>query len=292
MLHIIIHTLPYEMNALEQTMIQLKRNSKYLTPDQKVRIEVVLNANLVDWKQSKINLGFFAENYNKIIRINEDWAECILRIDTINEILGCNDLRRQTFRKTDAEYVMYLDTDVIFNDTLLARIFFSINTIPEEYFILTPQITRLWDTTWDKISNEKFFNEEASHHNYFSRDPYKSTWDNNDVSLKVIDGFKFAGWGTVIPTKLGKFIDIPNALGPYGLDDTYIMFACDIMNKHNYNVKQYVIEGEIVCENNLFSLPYFKEFIILIDKKSEYTEQAHNNFNSELNKFNERLINR
>jgi hypothetical protein len=64
MLHIIIHTLPYELNALEQTLIQLKRSSKYLTSNEKVRIEVLLNTNLVDWSTSALTLNFFSSAYS------------------------------------------------------------------------------------------------------------------------------------------------------------------------------------------------------------------------------------
>ena len=35
MIHIIIHALPYELNALEQTLIQLKRSSQYLNENHK-----------------------------------------------------------------------------------------------------------------------------------------------------------------------------------------------------------------------------------------------------------------
>jgi hypothetical protein len=292
MLHIIIHTLPYELNALEQTLVQLKRSSKYLSSNEKVRIEVLLNANLIDWSSSNLSLNFFSSAYHNLVKINEDWAECVLRIDTENKFLGCNDLRRYTLRNTDADYVMYLDTDIIFNDTMLRRVFDSLSIISDEYFILTPQLTRMWDTTWDVVSNEKFFNEEATHENYFNRDPYKATFNNSEVNLKPISGFKFAGWGTIIPSKLGRFIDIPDSLGSYGLDDTFIMFACDIMNKHGYNVKQYVIEGELVIENNKFRLEYFKDLLTLIDRKEEFKQIANSNFQPELIKFHERLTNR
>ena len=64
MVHIIIHTLPYELNALEQTLIQLKRSSQYLNENHKVRIEVLLNMNLVNWNLSKIGRWFFKRLWN------------------------------------------------------------------------------------------------------------------------------------------------------------------------------------------------------------------------------------
>jgi len=292
MIHIIIHTLPYELNALEQTLIQLKRSSHYLNENHRVRIEVLLNTNLVNWNLSKIGLWFFEDAYHKLIKLNEDWAECVLRIDDSASFLGCNDLRRHTIRTTDADYIMYLDTDVIFNDTFLRRVFDSIEIATNPLSIITPQLTRMWDTTWDIVSNESFFNEEANHENYFNRDPYKAVQFRGDVNLKPIQEFKFAGWGTTISTKLARLIDIPDDLGPYGLDDTFIMCGCEILKRHNIHPQQYVIENEIVIENNKFRLEYFKDFLTLIDRKEEFTKHAHNNFQFELIKLDEKLTNR
>jgi hypothetical protein len=292
MLHIIIHTLPYELNALEQTLIQLKRSSQYLNENHKVRIEVLLNMNLVNWNLSKLGRWFFEAAFHQLIKLNEDWAECVLRIDDVAQFLGCNDLRRYTIRTTDADYIMYLDTDVVFNDTFIRRVFDSIEAATNPLCIITPQLTRMWDTTWDIVSNENFFNEEANHENYFNRDPYKAVQFRAEVNLKPIQGFKFAGWGTTISTKLARLIDIPDTLGPYGLDDTFIMYGCEILKKHNIHPQQYVIENELVIENNKFRLEYFKDLLTLIDRKEEFTKAANNNFQSELIKLNERLTNR
>jgi hypothetical protein len=57
-------------------------------------------------------------------------------------------------------------------------------------------------------------------------------------------------------------------------------------------IQQYVIENEIVIENNKFKLEYFKDFLILIDRKEEFTKQAHNNFQAELIKLDEKFTNR
>jgi hypothetical protein len=187
---------------------------------------------------------------------------------------------------------MYLDTDVVFNDTFIRRVFDSIEAVTNPLCIITPQLTRMWDTTWDVVSNESFFNEEANHENYFNRDPYKAVQFRAEVNLKPIQEFKFAGWGTTISTKLARLIDIPDALGPYGLDDTFIMYGCEILKKHNIHPQQYVIENELVIENNKFRLEYFKDLLTLIDRKEEFTKNANNNFQSELIKLNERLTNR
>jgi hypothetical protein len=70
------------------------------------------------------------------------------------------------------------------------------------------------------------------------------------------------------------------------------MYGCEILKKHNIHPQQYVIENELVIENNKFRLEYFKDLLTLIDRKEEFTKAANNNFQSELIKLNERLTNR
>jgi hypothetical protein len=70
------------------------------------------------------------------------------------------------------------------------------------------------------------------------------------------------------------------------------MYGCEILKRHNIHPQQYVIENEIVIENNKFRLEYFKDFLTLIDRKEEFTKHAHNNFQSELIKLDEKFTNR
>ena len=59
MIQILIHTLPHEIDQLEQLLIRLKYNSNYLINDEKILVDVVLNCNLVDWNTSILPKSFF-----------------------------------------------------------------------------------------------------------------------------------------------------------------------------------------------------------------------------------------
>jgi hypothetical protein len=287
MIGIIIHILPQEIDQLEQTLTQLKKSSKY-TGDTKYLVEVVLNNNLTDWKNSKINKDFFINKLKQLELFTQSWAKTDFWASNNNESLGCTDPRRACITKHKADAFIFLDVDIIFSDTLLYHMVESFNLLKdnEPYLILTPEITRLWDTTWDVITNENAFSEEANHENYFNRDPYLTTGLVGEVKLKKIDTFKFGGgWFTFLSAEILNKVSIPNELGPYYLDDTFIM-ACCINNRNpNFTPSQYVIENEVIIENNKFRYNPYKDYVTNINRKEEFIKIAQDNFNSSVVNF-------
>jgi hypothetical protein len=287
MIGIIIHILPQEIDQLEQTLTQLKKSSKY-TGDTKFLVEVVLNNNLTDWKNSKINKDFFINKLKQLELFTQSWAKTDFWASNNNESLGCTDPRRACITKHKADAFIFLDVDIIFSDTLLYHMVESFNLLKdnEPYLILTPEITRLWDTTWDVITNENAFSEEANHENYFNRDPYLTTGLVGEVKVKKIDTFKFGGgWFTFLSAEILNKVPIPNELGPYYLDDTFIM-ACCINNRNlNFTPSQYVIENEVIIENNKFRYNSYKDYVTNINRKEEFIKIAQDNFNSSVVNF-------
>lgn len=291
MIHVIIHVLPEEIDQLENLLIQLKRNSVYLPKDHGIKVEVCMNCNLVDQHASKLPIGFFSQKLFSLRNLTSSWCQADLRCEIFRVFWGCNDVRRIVVRQTEHPYIMYLDADCIFSDTMLANIYYTIKELGDSYSIVTPQTTRMWDNTWDCITSDYFMDEEASHEVYDNRDPYEAiSHDTPSVGYSALEipTFKFAGWGTTISTKLARLIDIPDSLGSYGLDDTFIMAGCQILKDNGYLVKQYVI-NQIIIENNKFRYNPYKDYIVSIDKKEEFLAKAHVNFQPELQKLYDRI---
>lgn len=285
MIHIITHILPQEIDQLEQLLIHLKKSSIYIDYNDYI-VEVVLNTKLTDWSNSKLDEQFFINKFNHLEKLTSSWCETKFEVSD-GSILGCNDIRRRALRTSKADYIMYLDADNVFSETLLFTMkeYCKLLNQNDSYDIIIPQTTRMWDTTWDIITNEDCFDEEASHDNYFNRDPYLIFKHKENTSLRLSNEFKFAGWGTTIPTKLRKVIDIPNSLGSYGVDDTFIMYVCNILKQKGYNINQWIIDGEIIIENNKFRYNPYQNYLTTINKKDEFLNQAHSNFNQELQKY-------
>jgi hypothetical protein len=279
---IVIHLLPHEIDWFEWQAKQLKIGSVYI--EDKVVIDITLNLNLVDWDKSHIPKQYFIDKFNQIKQYF-DWCQTIFEINQDNTCLGIDDKRRGSIRKYTPDNFVYLDSDIIFKPETLALLINGAKQIDDKYYIISPQIPKLWDRTWDVLANKKYINEQYGYEKQI--DPYSIlTTDYGDISLSTINIFKFGGgWFNLISSELLKFTDIPDSFGPYGIDDTYVMYCCDIMKQKGINVQQYIIQNLIIAENYKYRNNPYSQYLKISDKKDEYRKQAEDNFQIELNNF-------
>ena len=289
---LVVHILPQEIDWFEWQSKQLKQGSYYLDNDDKVLIDVTLNLNLVKWEESKIPKEYFIEKFNNIKKLY-DWADTNFIIDNDNICLGCNDKRRDSINKSISDNIIYLDADLIFNPYILKYSIDSAKIIEDEYYIVSPQIPKMWDNTWDSLVNKEFINLLPSHENYKSFDAYKISNVFNDFNLKYNNTFKMGGgWFNLISTNLLKYIKIPESLGPYGLDDTFIIECAKLMKNQNYHINQYIIENMVVAENLKYRDNLYKNYLKVIDMKDNFRENSHKVFTNEVSNFWEKIKNK
>lgn len=283
---IVVHLLPQEIDWFEWQSKQFKLGSYHLNFDDTIIIDVTLNLNLVDWGKSQLPKEFFITKFKQIEKL-WDWAQTQFIIDEENKCLGCDDKRRESIRSTTSDNILYLDSDLIFSPELLYYMVEASKNIDNDYYIISPQIPKLWDNTWDVLVNDKFINNVPSMDDYYSNDPFEIIgYDLGNICLASINGFKFGGgWFNLLSTNLLKLTDIPDSFGPYGIDDLYVMICCDFMKQKNYNIQQYVLKGTIVTENFKYRWNSYKDLLYLINKQDEFRKQAESNLNAELKKF-------
>jgi len=307
-LQVVVHVLPREIDQFER-LCNLFKESYFFVKDE---INIVLDASLnlneifVDWENSQIPKEFFIEKFNNINELHSDWThKNIFQIENSDKCLGINDKRRNSINDgLDYDYLMYLDLDVFFSHMTLVSLTQLINQIDTDYNIISPETVKLWDDSWVDLVNEKYINHD---HEFFKTiDPYsvhKLVFDNlveEKIKFRTINNVKFGGgWFNVFSKKLLKFINIPESLGSYGLDDTFVMIGANMMKQKGYDVTQYILEGTICIENNKYTLynynPYDK---FLADKSFEdkgrtfkqgLRKKSNENFELELNKFRDRI---
>ena len=285
---IVIHLLPHEIDWFEWQSKQFKLGSYYI--EDKIIIDVTLNLNLVDWNQSQLPKQFFIDKFNQI-KLLWDWAETQFIIDEENKCLGCDDKRREAIRSTTADNILYLDSDLLFRPELLSYIIEAAKSIDHEYYIISPQTVRMWDNSWDVITNKNYLNTPANMETYYANDPFEIINNSpENINLSSINQFKFGGgWFNLLSTKLLKLTDIPDSFGPYGIDDLYVMICCGLMKQKGYNVQQYVLDGSIVIENFKYRWNPYKDYLYLIDKQVEFRKQAEDNLNLELQNFIDKI---
>ena len=300
-LHIILHCLPREIDELERIVNHLKRSSHFLGKDDEVILDFTLNLSdkLTDWETSQLPKEFFADKF-EMMKQKCDWtSKNIFEINDGNRCLGINDKRRNSIRENNPKNFMYLDTDVYFSMFNLSYIFRALEQIDNEYYVLNSQLLRLWDSSWNMISNERYIPMGYDSKIWLKYDPFKLDSEvfeySSTIGIKELNGFKFGGgWFNVFSANLLKEIDIPDSLSSYGLDDTFVEEGCRMMQQKGYDIKQYTLDNMLVCENRRYrDLNPYVNFIT--DKtnsdafKQAYRDNANKHYPNELQKLSERL---
>ena len=300
-LHIILHCLPREIDELERIVNHLKRSSHFLSPDDEVILDFTLNLSdkLTDWETSQLPKEFFADKF-ELMKQRCDWtSKNIFEINDSNRCLGINDKRRNRIRENNPKNFMYLDTDVYFSMFNLSYIFRALEQINNEYYILNSQLLRLWDSSWNMISNERYIPMGYDSKIWLKYDPFKLDSEvfehSSTIGIKELNGFKFGGgWFNVFSANLLKEIDIPDSLSSYGLDDTFVEEGCRMMQQKGYDIKQYTLDNMLVCENRKYRdlnpyVDYITDKTNSDEFKQGYRDNANKHYPSELQKLSERL---
>ena len=278
-----IFSLPYEIDELENTLTQLRKASYYLSGNNEWELDVSLGLSdtLVNWKNSRIPKEYFIERFANLAK-TIDWCKGNFYVSS-DDINGCVSQRRYSLNKhSDADYFIWLDTDIIFDERTLSYLESSIDATKNitPYSIITPEIVKVWDITWDCLVNENFLDKPLNYQK--TNDPYKDSGIKGDISIESVDNsdspqsrFKFAGgWMTCLSGELVRKIGVPDGLGHYGYEDTFIMIVSELLQRSGtINIQQYKIKNLVVCENYKYrDNSFYKSFLSVNDKRQEYLE--------------------
>ncbi len=290
-----VFALPYEIDDLEKTLTQLKIASNYISKNVEWVLDVTMSMSteLIDWKKSSIPKQYFIDKFMKL-SVHTDW--CIKTFRLSDEINGCVSQRRfTTLEYNDADFFIWLDTDIVFDERTLAYFESVLPIVSQQtpYSIVTPEIVKVWDNTWDCLVNEEFINKPLNYQK--ENDPYKDSGIKGDVGLESIEAnipnqprFKFAGgWFTALSGELVRRIGIPESFGHYGYEDTFIMWGSEKLIKiNNLDIRQFKIKNLVVCENYKYrNNAHYINNLSAYDKREEYKKIAELNFNEELTKL-------
>lgn len=279
-----IFALPHEIDDLELTLTQLGRAFQYIDSDDFILdVTLGISPNLTLWDSSELKLDYFKDKFiilqkkcwwakNKFFRLSED------------KVQGCVSKRRQTWLDhKDVDYHIWLDTDIIFDERTLTYIDNVAKQLDSES-IITPEIVKVWDNSWNCLVNENFINEPLDYQK--TNNPFIDSGIKGEVSVENVicnwpnhPTMKFAGgWFTCISRKLLDKITVPESFGHYGLEDTFLMYACDKLKIGT----QYKIKNLVICENYLFrDNVYLTNRLASISKKDEFLKIAQENFQKE-----------
>ena len=289
--------MPHELDDLERVLVDLNKTSKYVDGNNyEFYISFSVSDYLFDWENSKVDKQFFIDRFNSLKSLT-DWAgKSTFQIR--DEIIGAFQCKRYAHMECkDATHFIWLDTDICFDERILFYMENSIDVIESEkitdkYFI-TPEIVKYWDTTWDCLVNEKFLNKPLDYCK--TNNPFADAGEYGEVGIESVFNnvpgqptTKFgAGWFTLLSKSLLDRIPLPESMGAYGPDDTFLMWGIQKLNEKGEGIYQFKLKNHVVCENYIYrNRTHYDSILKRIDRKEEFKQIAYSNFQQELNNIN------
>jgi hypothetical protein len=286
--------MPNEIDDLERLLGDLNRASKFVDgKNYELFLALSVDDYLVDWESSKLNKQFFIDRFNSLKPLT-DWVGKAT-FNVREDIMGCTSLRRVACNEcTDATHFIWLDTDICFDDKILHYFESAIDNIENatniKKYVISPECVKIWDSTWDCLVNSNFLDKEVGYCR--NNNPFIDSGEIGEVELeRVMNTFpgqpkmKFGGgWFNCLSKKLFDRIPMPESMGHYGPDDTYIMWAAEKLNQMGEDIHQYKLKNYIVCENYAYrNRNHYNDLVKRIDRKEEFRNQSNNGFLLEIN---------
>jgi hypothetical protein len=146
---IIYHLMPWEIDYALLTYTQLKKSKYHLTEDDTIEISACLNLSsyLINWDSSKLPKQFFIDKFNQLSNLLIDY-KYTPKIYDGDELYGHLDFQRESV-SPEVDFYMNICPDMYFSEYLLTYLISSSKQVPNKYFVITPEINKLWDGTWD-----------------------------------------------------------------------------------------------------------------------------------------------
>lgn len=270
----ICHLMPWEIDYALVNFLKLKKSSEYLSEDVEIIFDCVLNLSgaVIDWDKSKIDKSYFMDKFNTLKKLVDCFSINRYEVIDTDNLYGHLDLQRESITD-DVDGYIYICPDFNFDETTLSYMCNAAKHINDKYYILTPEIYKGWDSSWDIISSEKY--KHISHKDCGKECAFRIEYDNlhNEVYLDKINEIKFAGWFDFFSKDfINEFAVFPDSWSGYGPWDLYSLILSYTFNKLNLNEKihQYVIRGKIIyaIESELYPNGLSGYYRNLIQKKN------------------------
>lgn len=247
---IVTHFMPWELDHGLLLADLLKQSIYYVDPNDTIYIDSALNLSSynINWNESSLSKDFFIEKYKLLDNVLGPRFKHTPFIYDGDELYGHLDLQKTTIQ-SDIDYYWYICPDITFSNTLLYYFIETAKQIKNEYVIITPQISRCWDSSWDILTNENFKNIPCQEYLEKNSHEIKHIIENTNKSINIqkLDCFKFAGWCDFYNKNfIEKLVPpLPEWKG-YGPWDLYSMYVCNIANQNSVDVNQYLLENQIM----------------------------------------------
>lgn len=297
---IFMHLMPWELDDALPAFNRIALANKYLPNDITLTVETCLNLSdyIINWSATQIPKQFFVDKYNYINRAFYE-TKHKMHIYEKNELYGHLDFQREIV-EPDVDYYMSVCPDVYFHHHTIVYLIQGVQQISDKYFLITPEIPKLWDASWDILTNKHFQNEDHSKWQERNINDIIYTAENFTDSpfVEKINELKWAGWCDIYNKNFyEKLVPCLKSWHGYGPWDFFGINVCTLAKQQfNINFNQYVLRNQVifdkdigVFQNKKIPNPY-KKYISLY-KIEDQRITFETNFNKSLQEWFEQAKN-
>jgi hypothetical protein len=281
--------MPWEIDYALLSFSQLKKSKYHLPSDVNVEIETVLNLSsyIINWEESKLPKDFFIKKYNQISNLLIDYIHNKKTYEG-EDLYGHLDFQRDSISST-TDFYLNICPDMYFSEHLLSLLIQSSQQIHNKYFVVTPEISKLWDFTWDEITNEKY--QSIPYDQWNEVDVFSIRNDlklnSTEISLAPTSRHKWAGWFDLYNKQMWEELcPVQEDWKGYGPHDWYSLILTEHLKSKGIDFQQYVLRGQTIFEYSVGPLKnggfsnYYKDLLHL----NEIPNQRQQ-FESKMNEY-------
>jgi hypothetical protein len=263
--------MPWEVDYALLSFMQLNRAKYHLSEQDTVFVDVTLNLSsyIIDWEKSILPKTFFKEKFKQLQNLLEGYT-CRFFIYEGDSLYGALDSQKISSEDHIDHYIL-MNPDIHFNEKSLSYLIEGSKVITTKYAVITQEIPKLWDSSWDEISNKNFVHTPYKDWNKLSiyECDYVMNQQEKNVTLAPVSTFKWAGWMDLYSKDMWKdFWIFQEEWTGYGACDHYTMILGTRAQQKGINMHQYVLRNQIVHpywvnKNNIGFHEYYKNNLSL-----------------------------
>ena len=245
------HCMPWELDYALLSFTQLKKSSYYLNGEDTIEISPVLNLSsyLVDWDKSKLSKDLLKARFMEYLKLLKNY-KVNASIYEGNELYGHLDHQRDAISE-EVDFYFSLCPDMYFSEQLLALMIQSSKQIKNKYFVITPEISKLWDSTWDEITNSDWMYVDYNSWNEVDIFDIRAKMKTKEtgITLDPTMRSKWAGWFDLYNKAMyEELCPIQEDWKGYGPWDWYSLMITEFCKTRGINFQQYVMRGQTIFE--------------------------------------------
>jgi hypothetical protein len=246
--------MPWQIDYALLSYTQFKKSKYYLKDDVEVTIDTHLNLSsyITDWDKSELPKEFFIKKYNDLAVLLRDYKHNSIIYDG-EENYGLLDMQKIAYGE-EFDYYIPVCPDTYFSEHLLFSLIESARLVTNKYFAITPEIHKMWDHTWDEITNKEYMDvpyEKWNETDIFDiRHNLKAS--NSDLHLEPTQKSKWAIWFDIYNKAFYEDLcPVHDDWIGYGPWDWYSNMLSEHVKNLGVDFQQYVLRGQTIFEYSI-----------------------------------------